>query len=141
MSTYVRHKVLRIPMDKVNFEFVTTKIKEKFPDVDIDDDFSYYLEATLPELFSYSTIGKFQTSPTITPYLDYMIDKEYDSEGEWGKTRALYESEKTKYLPVFQQVVPDIDMNLVRLVEYSWYNGSEAEDYYGETEDPFYKEV
>ena len=141
MSTYVRHKVLRIPMDKIDFSFVTNKIKEKFPDKDIDDDFSYYLEAALPDLFAYAKVGKFQTSPTITPYLDYVIDYEYDADGEWGKTRALYESEKAKYLPVFQQVVPNIDMNFVRLVEYCWYNCSEADDYYDETEDPFYKEV
>ena len=141
MSTYVRHKVLRVPMDKIDFSYTINKIKEKFPDKNIDDDFSYYIETALPELFAYAKVGKFQMSPTVTQYLDYMIDYEYDADGEWGKTRALYESEKTKYLPVFQQVVPNINMDMVRLVEYCWYNCSEADDYYGETEDPFYKEV
>ena len=141
MSTYVRHKVLRVPMGKIDFSFATAKIKEKFPDEDISYDFEFYLEKTFPELFAYAKVGKFQLSPTITPYLDYVIDYEYDADGEWGRTRALYDSEKSKYLPVFQQVVPNIDMNLVRLAEYCWYNGSEAEDYYNETEDSFYKEV
>lgn len=141
MSTYVRHKVLRVPMDKIDFSFIINKIKEKFPDEEIEYDFEYYLEKALPELFAYAKIGKFQKSPTITSYLDYVLDYEYDADGEWGRTRALYDSEKEKYLPIFQQVVPDIDMSFVRLVEYSWYNGSEAEDYYDETEDPFYREV
>jgi hypothetical protein len=129
-------------MDKIDFSHTVDKIKEKFPDKDIEDDFNYYIETALPDLFAYAKVGKFQMSPTITPYLDYVIEREYDADGgEWGKTRALYDSEKSKYLPVFQNVVPDIDMDLVRLVEYCWYNCSEADDYYDETEDPFYKEV
>jgi hypothetical protein len=141
MSTYVRHKVLRVPMDKIDFSYTINKIKEKFPDENIEDDFNYYIETALPELFAYAKVGKFQMSPTIEAYLDYVIDYEYDAEGEWGKTRALYDSEKAKYLPIFQQVVPNINMDLVRLVEYCWYNCSEADDYYDETEDPFYREV
>lgn len=141
MSTYVREKVLRIPVDKVDFSMIKAGLKEKFPEEDIDDDFDWFLERAFPELFDYSTVGKFQMSPTETPYLDYMLEYEYDADGEYGKTRALYESEKAKYLPVFQKVDPNIDINLVRLVEFCWYNCCEADDYYDETEDPFYNEV
>ena len=43
MSTYVRHKVLRVPMDKIDFSFVISKIKEKFPDKKIKYVLSYQL--------------------------------------------------------------------------------------------------
>jgi hypothetical protein len=141
MSAYVREKVLRIPMDKINFSLVVSSMKEKFPDENVEDDFSHYLEQTFPELFDYGTIGKFQMSPTEYPFLDYVIDKEWDCDGEYGKTRALYETEKEKYRGVFQKIDPDINMNLVRLVEFCWYNGCEAGDYYDETMDPFYDEI
>ncbi len=141
MSTYVREKVLRIPMDKIDFSLIKSRMKEKFPDDDIEDDFSFYLEQTCSELFDYAKIGKFQMSPTEYPFLDYVIDHEYDADGEYGKTRALYETEKDKYRSIFQKIDPNIDMNLVRLVEFCWYNGSEAEDYYDETKDPFYDEI
>lgn len=141
MSTYVKEKVLRIPMDKIDFSLLKAGIKEKFPKEEIEDDFNYYLESTFPDLFDYAEIGKFQSSPTDTPYLDYVIEHEYDADGEYGKTRALYDSEKARYLPVFQKVDPSIDMNLVRLVEFCWYNSTEAPDYYDETEDPFYDEI
>lgn len=141
MSTYVREKVLRVPMDKIDLSLIINGIKEKFPNEDIDDDFTFYLEAAFPDLFDYATIGKFQCSPTETPFIDYMLDHEYDASGEFGKTRALSESEKAKYLPVFQKIDPNIDMNFVRLVEFCWYNGCEADDYYDEVNDSFYDEV
>jgi hypothetical protein len=141
MSTYVREKVLRIPMDNLDFSYVMSAIKEKFPNEDVDGDFSFYLERTLPELFDYAEVGKFQLAPTRTPYIDFVLDYEYDADGEYGKTRALYESEKQKYLPTFQKIDPNIDMSMVRLVEFCWYNCSEADDYYDDTADPFYDEV
>ena len=70
-----------------------------------------------------------------------MVLKFYDISKSYGKTRALTDREKAKYLPVFQQIDPDVNMNFVRLVEFCWYNCSEAPDYYDETDDPFYREV
>lgn len=141
MSTYVREKVLRIPMDKVDFSSIRTAMKEKFPNEEIDDDFDFYLEQAFPELFEYAEAGKFQMSPTRTPYLDYVLEYEWDAAGEYGKTRSLTDREKAKYLSVFQKVDPNINMNWVRLVEFCWYNGSEADDYYDHINDPFYDEV
>lgn len=141
MSTYVREKVLRIPMDKVDFSFIKTAMKEKFPNEEIYDDFDFYLEQTFPELFEYAKVGKFQMSPTRTPYLDYVLEREWDADGDYGKTRSLTDREKAKYLPVFQKVDQNINMNWVRLVEFCWYNGSEADDYYDHMNDPFYNEV
>ena len=139
MSTYVREKVLRIPMDKLDI----TNIREKCKELDEDyyDDFTWYLEKVFPDLFDYATIGMFKVAPTEEQYFDYVLDYEYDAYGEYGKTRALYDSEKEKYLPKFQQIDPNINMDHVRLVEFCWYNGTDAPDYYNDKHDDFYDEV
>lgn len=141
MSTYVREKVLRIPMERINLDYIKSVIAEKYPNENHEDDFDWYLESALPDVFDYATVGKFQVAPTESPFFDYVLDYEYDADGEYGKTRALYESEKAKYLPVFQKIDPNIDMNYVRLVEFCWYNGCEADDYYDDVNDSFYDEV
>ena len=141
MSTYVREKVLRIPIDKFNFEALVNEQQKRHPDEDVMDDFSFYLECDFPDLFGYGDINHFQMSPTTKPFIDYLIDYEYDCEGEYGKVRELYESEKEKFRPIFQKLDPNINMDFVRLVEFCWYNGGEAEDYYDITDDPFYKEL
>lgn len=131
MSTYVREKVLRIPLEKLNI-----KLTE-----DERDDLGWGLEQKFPEIFGYADIGKFQLAPTETDYIDYVLDYEYDADGEYGKTRALYECEKDKYRPIFQQIDPNVIMNDVRLVEFCWYNGCEAPDYYDDLNDPFFDPV
>ena len=141
MSTYVREKVLRIPRYKMNFAHVVRILEEKFPNEDVMDDLNFYIESALPNLFDYATVGKFQIAPTEENYIDYVLEYEWDADGEYGKTRALYESEKTKYEPIFRQIDPNIDMNWVRLVEFCWYNGTEVPDYYDDTKDSFYEEV
>lgn len=141
MSTYVREKVLRIPMERVDLSYIKNIIAQKYPNEKHEDDFSWYLESALPDVFDYATVGKFQIAPTESPFFDYVLDYEYDADGEYGKTRALYESEKAKYLPVFQKIDPNVDMNHVRLVEFCWYNGCEADDYYDDVNDSFYDEV
>jgi len=139
MSTYVREKVLRVPFEHVDLNYIKNVIAKKHDDY--EDDFAWYLEDVFPDLFDYATIGKFQVAPTESPFFDYVLDYEYDADGEYGKTRALYESEKAKYLPIFQKIAPNINMDYVRLVEFCWYNGTEAPDYYDDTNDSFYDEV
>lgn len=141
MSTYVREKVLRVPMERIDMSYIKSIIAQKYPNENHEDDFSWYLESALPDVFDYATVGKFQVAPTESPFFDYVLDYEYDADGEYGKTRALYDSEKVKYLPVFQKIDPNIDMNYVRLVEFCWYNCCEADDYYNDVNDPFYDEV
>lgn len=141
MSTYVKEKVLRIPVECVDITHIKNILAEKFPGEDHEDDFSFYLEQAMPELFDYATVGKFQTSPTERPFFDYVLYYEYDADGEYGKTRALTDNEKKKYLPAFQKLDPNINMDFVRLVEFCWYNGCEADDYYYEEKDDFYDEV
>lgn len=141
MSTYVREKVLRVPRHKMNFAHVVRILEEKFPKEDVMDDLNFYIETALPDLFDYATVGKFQIAPTEENYIDYVLEYEWDADGEYGKTRALYESEKMKYEPVFRQLDPDINMDWVRLVEFCWYNCCEAPDYYDDEHDSFYDEV
>ena len=141
MSTYVREKVLRIPMEHVDLTYIKNSIKQKFPDEDYEDDFTWYLETAFPDVFDYATVGKFQVAPTEEPFFDYVLEHEWDADGEYGRTRALIRIEREKYLPIFQQIDPNINMDYVRLVEFCWYNGTEAPDYYDDTKDPFYDEV
>ena len=131
MSTYVREKVLRIPMDKLNISFTEEEM----------DDLGWAIEKKFPEIFNYGTVGKFQLAPTCGDFVDFLLDKEWDADGEYGKIRTLSDREKTKYLPEFQKIDPNVNMDFVRLVEFCWYNGCEAPDYYDETKDPFYDEV
>lgn len=142
MSTYVREKVLRIPRYKIDFAKIVHKLEEKYPDEDVMDDLGFYLENVMPDLFDYSTINKFQMSPTREPFIDYVIESDWDCDGgSYGKVRELYDSEKEKFRSIFQELDPEVNMDFVRLVEYCWYNGGEAPSYYDTTEDPFYKEL
>ena len=140
MSTYVREKVLRIPRHKMNFAHIVRKLEEKFPGEDIMNDLGFYIE-DLDDLFDYGEVNKFQLAPTEEPFIDYVLDYEYDCDGEYGKVRDLYDSEKEKFRPIFQQLDPDINMDYVILVEFCWYNGCEAPNYYDPMEDEFYKEL
>lgn len=130
MSTYVREKVLRIPLDKLGISFTEEE----------EDDLGWAIENRFPDIFGYADVGRFQLAPTYTSFVDYVLEYEYDANGEYGKTRSLTDREKAKYLPKFQQICPDVNMDNVRLVEFCWYNGCEAPDYYNEVNDPFYHE-
>ena len=141
MSTYVREKVLRIPQDKINLENIINELERKYSNENVRDDLSFFLEAAMPDMFGYGDKDKFQMSPTCEPFVDYVLEYEYDCDGDYGKVRELYESEKEKFRPVFQKIDPDINMDYVRLVEFCWYNGCEAPNYYDPQEDPFYKEL
>ena len=131
MSTYVREKVLRVPLEKLNLSFTEEEM----------DDLGWSIEKRFPDLFDYAEEGKFQLAPTESNFIDFVLEYEYDAAGEYGKTRALTDKEKEKYHPVFQKVDPSVNMDDVRVVEFCWYNGCEAPDYYDETHDDFFDEV
>lgn len=139
MSDYVRIKALRIPRDKLDLEHIYARLRQE--DEDYECDLNEYLESLFPELFNYREIGKFCSAPTEGDFIDYVLDYEYGAYGEYGKTRALYDTEKAKYLSVFQKLDPNVNMDFVRLVEFCWYNCSDAPDYYDDVNDPFYDEV
>lgn len=131
MSTYVREKVLRIPIERLNLTFSEEEL----------DDLGWSIEKRFPDIFGYGDVGKFQLAPTYESFVDLVLDYEYDADGEYGKTRALTDNEKRKYLPMFQKIDSEVNMDYVRLVEFCYYNGCEAPDYYDETKDTFYEEV
>lgn len=126
-------------MERLNMSTIKNTLAANHEDY--EDDFTFYLESDFPTLFSYATEYMFQIAPTEENYIDYVLEYEYDADGEYGKTRALYDNEKKKYLPIFQQIDPDVNIDNVRLVEFCWYNCCEAPDYYDDINDPFYDEV
>ena len=129
MSTYVREKVLRIPFEKMGLN------PDEYDDVGME------LEEQFAGLFDYGKVGKFQFAPTDTWYIDYVLDYEWDADGEYGQTRALTEREKDAFDSVFRNIYHDVNMDDVRLVEFCWYNSTEAPDYYDKENDSFYDEV
>lgn len=123
MSDYTREKVLRVPLDKYGLKY--DEFEEKFE-----------------EKLGYGDEGKFQLAPTERAFLDLVLIYNYgDNSDEWGRTRALTPNEQAKYKDKFAEFIPEIDMNDVRLVDFCWYNCSEAPDYYDEEGDDFYNEV
>lgn len=76
-------------------------------------------------------------------YIAYTLDQHYDNYSEYGKSRELSDSEKVKYKELFEKIIPVVDPDKFRLVEYCWYDCCEASDYYNMTKekDPFYEEV
>ena len=133
MSDYHREKVLRIPFEDMGLN------------PDSFDDVSYDLWEMFGDVFYWGNpkVGKFEVAPTSEWFIDFVLEDECDECGDWGKVRELTDAEKAKYLPVFQKVNPEVDMNKVHLVEFCWYNCSEAPGYYSMDKDidPFYEEV
>ncbi len=128
MSSYVKEKVIRLP-------FAETGLADKFAKASEAND---YLEGT----FECFKNGKFQVAPTDGHYIDYVVERERDAcEGEYGKIRELYPSEKIRFGTVFKAIFPEANLDALRVVEYCWYNCCEAPDYYDITEDEFYKEI
>lgn len=132
MSDYVREKVLRIPVTKEQEREILAKYQ-------VDDiwDLEYKIDN-----FDYGKVGCFQHAPTIDNFFDYVIDYSCGEDcGDWGKVRDLTDKERQKYGPKFKEIYEGFDPNKIRLVEFCWYNCSEAPDYYDITKDDFYDEV
>ena len=93
------------------------------------------------ETFIKNVDENFDISPTERFFVDYELPTKKYANGDWGKNRPLTTNEKEKYSELFSKIGVT-DMDKVRLVEYCWYNCSEAPDYYDEASgDDFYKEV
>lgn len=82
----------------------------------------------------------FSFAPTNREFVDYILQYGIGGAAEYGKVRELYSIESEKYLDTFRQL-GTIDMHKVRLVEFCWYNATEAPDYYDIESDPFYDPV
>lgn len=130
MSDYVRNKALRVPLSKYGYEEDPYKIESENQE-------AFNKRYGVDEKY-FEVVGTNEEKY----YLDYVLEYNYgEDSGEFRKSRALYPREKEKYLGTFQQLIPNINMDDVRLVEYCYYNCCEPDDCYDETSDPFYKEV
>lgn len=121
MSEYVRYKSLRVPLEKygVNNEEQLDKLRSK---INSDD--------------------KFIIAPTEELFLDYVLEYDYAyGINEFGRARSLSVNEKNKYEVAFKNILNNINMHDVHLVEYCFYNCTEAPSYYDEFSDDFYKEI
>ena len=136
MSCYCKMKVLRIPYEPQEWGW---------RNFDPQEDSCEYVEKHFSEDV-FDPYGRklhtFRFAPTESErrFVDYLLEYDGDSDSEYGKVRELYDSEIKRYLDTFRQLGP-IDMNKVRLVEFCWYNATEAPDYYDIKSDPFYDPV
>ena len=123
MSDYSRYKVLRVPTEKYGIENL-----EEF-------------ENQHSSVFK-RDVGFFMVAPTNKTFIDFVIEKGFNDEyGEYGKVRNLTPAERIKYYDIFRMIIPNIHMEDVQLIDYCWYDCSEAPDYYGFEDNPFYKEL
>ena len=115
MSDYQHQKVIRCKIDL-----------KKLGISDI-----YDLEDMYPDLFGCDSIKKFNIAPVEEmEYIDYVLFSEYDDSSDFGHSRYLTKKELEKYLPIFQQIIPNVQENNLRAVEFCWYNCSEAPLYF-----------
>ena len=74
--------------------------------------------------------GKFEIAPTEGDFLDLVIVSHICDGGEYGNSRYLTDEEVNKYLPMFKEILPFARAEDMRYVTFSWYNCSEAPDYF-----------
>ncbi len=129
MSEYCHRKVIRMKISEE--EACEIFGVEMHPDV--RPDIEELLEAP------------FELAPTAEFFIDYNLPCSNEAEGDWGKVRTLSQTEFLKYAPDFCELLNyrGINTNELRLVEYCWYDCSEAPDYFDEStcHDDFYDEV
>lgn len=113
MSARIEMRVLRVPCEKVG----------------VADPWAYSEEHE--DLFpAWGPYPHFAAAPTVRPFIDYVLMERLSSKESYGKTRALTPGERKRYEPAFRRLFPDLDMEDVRYVEFCWYDGCEAPDYY-----------
>ena len=159
MSAMERVKAvrLRIPEEIANLKFKNEKYM-------CDDDLAEYLDRPeFNELVDWKKAGKFMHNygadlfrdengkwqSKDEDYIDIILDSKWDtSDEEYTKARFLTENELNKYIPkfkdFFEQVklpCPEISKDTLRVVEYNYYNGSDAPCCFDITIDQFYQEV
>ena len=113
MSARIKKCVLRVPCERVGVEdpWAFSEEHEKF----------------FP---AWGPYPHFSVAPTVRPFIDFVLSERLSQEESYGKTRGLTPAERKKYEPSFRTLFPGIDMRDVRFVEFCWYDGCEAPDYY-----------
>ena len=117
MSSYYYEEVVRLKLSQ-------NELKRNGIDSKWD------LEDMFPNEFSKCEGGKFEVAPTEGDFLDLIIVEHIGDGGEYGNSRYLTDEEVNKYLPMFKEILPFARAEDMRYVTFSWYNCSEAPDYF-----------
>lgn len=157
MSEMERIKAVRLRLPN---EISSMKFRnEKY---DCDDDIQEYLDRPeFSDIIDWKKPGKFMSSYGASLikvngdwqslheyYIDFLLDRGWDDAGDFTKSRELTDNELVKYIPKFKAFFeavklpcPELSKETIRVVEYCYYNGSDAPVCFDTTTDPFYDEV
>lgn len=143
MSDYVKQKVVRYKLTAEDLEHFGVK-----DGYELRDNFENFLDS-----FYAKDKGYFVLSCAESPnFLDFILVDE-EGYGEYGRTRRLSDTERGKYYSKLVAQFEEMDKSIgkihqwlpdprnFRVVEFCWYNCSEAPNYFDEEGDPFYEEV
>ena len=130
MSAYTRNKAIMYPLDK-----------DTLNKLGVED--AWDLVDKFPEINNFgSAIPYFEIEAMVdddwecTHYLSYVLYHTYGKEfGEFGRNRLLTSTEQEKYKAIFEKIIPDIDVNKLKYVDYCYYNASESPDFYNQADD------
>lgn len=127
MSEYCHRKAVRLQIDE-EVAYEVFNVNDRWGVIE-------HLEKT-----------QFEVAPTEQFFIDFNLPCNNEADGEWGKTRPLTNNEYKKYSALFHDLINGeypILPCMLRLVEYCWYDCSEAPDYFDEStyHDDFYDEV
>ena len=131
MSTYTLEKVVRFKIEESRFLEL----------LNVEDIWDLETHA----YFGNGVVDKFQIAPTEDFFVDFVLNVD-SGNGDYGRTRELTSKEFEKYVKIFRSIIPEsepIPYNKLRLVEFCWYDASEAPNYFNEFtyHDDFYDEV
>ena len=131
MSSYTLEKVVRFKIEESKF----LKL------LNIED----IWDLETHSYFGNGEVGKFQIAPTEDFFVDFVLNVD-SGNSDYSRTRELTYKEFEKYAKIFRTIIPEaetIPYNKLRLVEFCWYNASEAPNYFNDFtyHDDFYDEV
>lgn len=135
MSDYVRYKEIMYPITEEDIK------KIGFNSIDdYWDSFSWNYQEN--DNFDFqSPVAKVDGDYVSNYYLCYVLKYEYGANcDDFGRSRPLNAVEQEKYKEIFSKKLKDVDPSKFRLVDFCYYNGCDAPDYYLE-EDEFNQEV
>ena len=137
MSDYERNKVIRYRPSEKALNYWKNLVKE-------DSDDLYEILSAVEDFFGKTfRDNSFEVTCTYDNiYIDILLDHSYGEDtGEWGKIRRLYPAEFERAKKHFDKLGIEVEESNLKVVEYCYYNACEPDDYFDETEDPFYNEI
>ena len=126
MSDYVKKRAIRYRIKKHDIQI--------FEKLLIDDD-SEWLPELLLQYFNLKDAHELENEKDFTIgfgcdyengdeiYIDYLLEYEYGANGDYIFSRELTKEENDKYLPMFKERFPSLDIDELHYVDYCYYNG------------------